>query len=59
MLGRSALVLAAGAILLLAAAGLVAASVRVLPWLLDPTLPAEVARPFARSLATLAIEAAT
>jgi hypothetical protein len=32
--------------------------VRVLPWLLDPELPWTIALPFARSVATLAIEAA-
>ena len=55
---RPAFVIALSATGMLAAAALVAASVRVLPWLLDPTLPAELARPFARSLVTLALEAA-
>jgi hypothetical protein len=39
-------------------AALVAASVRVLPWLLDPSLPVGVAMPFAKSLLTIALEAA-
>jgi hypothetical protein len=51
---RSAL-LASG---LLAAAALVGATIRVLPWLLDPQLPLDVVRPFARSLAAISIEAA-
>lgn len=39
-------------------AGLVAGAVRVLPWLLDPSVPWRVAAPFARSLAAAAAEAA-
>jgi hypothetical protein len=39
-------------------AALVGASVRVLPWLLDPSLPASVAMPFAHSLLTISLEAA-
>ncbi len=55
--GRPAFTYAISAVLLLSVAALVAAAVRVLPWLLDPALPAEVAEPFAKSLFTLAIEA--
>lgn len=55
--GRPALTYAVSAVLLLSAAALVAAAVRVLPWLLDPALPTEVAEPFAKSLFTLAMEA--
>lgn len=55
--GRPAFTYAVSAIVLLSVAALVAAAVRVLPWLLDPALPTEVAEPFARSLFTLAIEA--
>jgi hypothetical protein len=58
VLARSALTYAAFAIALLGLAAVLAASVRVLPWLLDPTLPAGVAMPFARSLLTIALEAA-
>jgi hypothetical protein len=51
---RAALV-ACGA---LALAALAAGAVRLLPWLFDPQVPWRVAFPFARGLATLAIEAA-
>jgi hypothetical protein len=43
---------------ILALAGLLAGAVRVLPWLLDPAVPWRVARPFARGLAAVSIEAA-
>src|SRR5690242_9650968 len=43
--------------LVLALLALAAGGVRVLPWLLDPELPASIAWPFARSVATLALEA--
>lgn len=55
--GGPAFAYAVSAVLLLSAAALVAAAVRVLPWLLDPALPTEVAEPFAKSLFTLAVEA--
>ncbi len=38
--------------------GLVAGTVRILPWLLDPAIPLRVAAPFARGLAALALESA-
>ncbi len=58
MLTRQALrgaLLTALLLLLVASTG---ALVRVLPWLLDPSLPARVTVPFARSLLVLALEAA-
>ncbi|HZU81998.1 MAG TPA: hypothetical protein VE987_03730 [Polyangiaceae bacterium] len=42
----------------LGALGVVAGAVRLLPWLLDPEVPWRVASPFARGLATVALEAA-
>ena len=42
----------------LSVAAVVAGSVRVLPWLLEPSVPLRVAVPFARGLTELAIEAA-
>jgi hypothetical protein len=42
----------------LAGAGLVAGAVRLLPWIVDPHVPWSVAAPFARGLASLAVEAA-
>lgn len=42
----------------LAIVALLAGAVRVLPWLLEPTVPFRVALPFARSVAELAVEAA-
>ncbi len=42
----------------LAVVALIAGAVRVLPWLLEPSVPTRVALPFARSVAELAIEAA-
>jgi hypothetical protein len=42
----------------LAAAALGAGAVRLLPWLLDPSVPWRVAQPFARGLASVAVEAA-
>ena len=51
---RSAAAFCAG----LSVAAVVAGSVRVLPWLLEPSVPLGVAIPFARGLAELAIEAA-
>jgi hypothetical protein len=47
--------IASGAI---AMVGVVAGSVRLLPWLLDPSVPWAVAAPFARGLAAVALEAA-
>jgi hypothetical protein len=38
--------------------GLLAGAVRVLPWLLDPSVPWSVAEPFARGLAAVAFESA-
>jgi hypothetical protein len=46
------------AIALVAAAGLVAGGVRLLPWLLDPAVSWRIAGPFARGLAAVAIESA-
>jgi hypothetical protein len=42
----------------IALVGLLAGAVRLLPWLLDPTVPWRVAAPFARGLAAVALEAA-
>jgi hypothetical protein len=42
----------------IALVGVVAGGVRVLPWLLDPEVPWPVVFPFARGLATVALEAA-
>ncbi len=47
--------MASGAIALV---GVVAGAVRLLPWLLDPAVPAGVAWPFARGLVAVALEAA-
>jgi hypothetical protein len=52
---RDAALLASG---ILALVGLLAGAVRVLPWLLDPSVPWRVAAPFARGLAAVSIEAA-
>jgi hypothetical protein len=52
---RSASLVASGAI---AMVGVVAGAVRLLPWLLDPSVPWAVAAPFARGLAAVALEAA-
>jgi len=49
---------AAVASLLVLVAALVGAAVRLLPWVLDPTIPWTVLAPFARSLAAIAVEAA-
>lgn len=51
----SAALLAVGGIAL---AGFVAGAVRVLPWVLDPSVPLRAAMPFARGLAAVAIESA-
>jgi len=51
---RSAAVWSGG----LAVAALSAGIIRLLPWLLDPNVPARVALPFARGIAELAVEAA-
>jgi len=40
----------------IALAGIVAGAVRLLPWLLDPSVPWRVAEPFARELAAVALE---
>jgi hypothetical protein len=42
----------------IALVGVLAGAVRLLPWLLDPTVPWRVAAPFARGLAAVALEAA-
>jgi hypothetical protein len=52
---QSASLVASGAIALV---GAVAGAVRLLPWLLDPSVPWAVAAPFARGLAAVALEAA-
>jgi hypothetical protein len=44
--------------LVLALLAVAAAGVRILPWLLDPEIPWALARPFARSVGAIAIEAA-
>lgn len=44
--------------LLLGAAALIGASVRVLPWFLDPHIPTDIVVPFARSVGAVALEAA-
>jgi hypothetical protein len=54
-LARASALLASLAIALV---GVVAGAVRLLPWLLDPSVPWRVAAPFARGLASVAIEAA-
>jgi hypothetical protein len=41
-----------------AAVGVLAGSVRLLPWILDPAVPWQVAAPFARGLAVVTLEAA-
>ncbi len=46
------------AIAFVAAAGLVAGGIRLLPWLLDPAVSWRIAGPFARGLAAVAIESA-
>jgi hypothetical protein len=51
---RASLVTVAVLTLLALAAG----GVRILPWLLDPEVPWRIVQPFARSVATIAIEAA-
>jgi hypothetical protein len=51
---RSALVASTA----LAVGGVVAGAVRLLPWLLDPSVPWRVAMPFARGLLAVALEAA-
>jgi hypothetical protein len=57
-LAVSARVAALVATAILALVGLLAGAVRVLPWLLDPTVPWRVAAPFARGLAAVSLEAA-
>jgi hypothetical protein len=52
---RNAALVAASIIALV---GLLAGTVRVLPWLLDPAVPWRVAEPFARGLAAVSLEAA-
>jgi len=54
-LARTSALLASLAIALV---GVVAGAVRLLPWLLDPTVPWRVAAPFARGLGSVAAEAA-
>jgi hypothetical protein len=55
---RSAAVAALVAVAGITAASFVAGAVRVLPWLLDPTVPIRAALPFARSLAAVGLESA-
>jgi hypothetical protein len=55
---RAARVSALTACSAIATVGLVAGTVRILPWLLDPDVPLRVAAPFARGLAALALESA-
>jgi len=57
-LERGALRSALGWSVGIAVAGLLAALVRLLPWLLDPNVPLRVAGPFARSVMELVLEAA-
>lgn len=57
-LSRLARTTAVVASLAIALAGFVAGAVRVLPWLLDPSVPWPTAAPFARGLAAVALEAA-
>jgi hypothetical protein len=52
---RTSALVAAGAIAL---AGIVAGGVRLMPWMLDPSVPWRVASPFARGLAAVALETA-
>jgi hypothetical protein len=54
-LARTSALLASLAIALV---GIVAGAVRLLPWLLDPSVPWRVAEPFARGLGAVAAEAA-
>jgi len=54
-MARGAVVLACATIGL---TGVLAAAVRVLPWLIDPSVPWSVAEPFARGLAAVACESA-
>jgi hypothetical protein len=49
---------ALGASLLVLLAAMVGAAVRLLPWVLDPTIPWATLAPFARSLLAVAVEAA-
>jgi hypothetical protein len=58
ILARPALTRGAAAVLLLGAAALIGASVRVLPWFLDPHIPKDIVAPFARSVGAVALEAA-
>jgi hypothetical protein len=55
---RACSVAALIAIALVAAAGLVAGGIRLLPWLLDPAVSWRIAAPFARGLAAVAVESA-
>jgi hypothetical protein len=52
---QNASIVASGAI---AMVGVVAGAVRLLPWLIDPSVPWAVAAPFARGLAAVTLEAA-
>ena len=52
---RTTAIIASSAIALV---GVIAGSVRLLPWLLDPAVPWRVAAPFARGLGAVALEAA-
>jgi hypothetical protein len=57
-LGAAARNAALVATAILALVGLLPGAVRVLPWLLDPAVPWQVAQPFARGLAAVSLEAA-
>jgi hypothetical protein len=55
---RACSIAALVAIAFVAAAGLVAGGIRLLPWLLDPAVSWRMAAPFARGLAAVAVESA-
>jgi hypothetical protein len=57
-LGPPAAVAALMAVGLIAAAGVLAGAVRILPWALDPSVPLRAALPFARGLGAVAVESA-
>jgi hypothetical protein len=57
-IGAPVLRAASVSVALLASLALVAAGVRVLPWLMDSHVPWRVALPFARAIASVALEAA-
>ncbi|MBX3263603.1 MAG: hypothetical protein KF782_28285 [Labilithrix sp.] len=57
-LALPALVVAASATALILGAALIGATIRLLPWALDPTIPWSTLAPFAKSLLVVAFEAA-